>query len=178
MSKNMSDPLLAIATVIVVLGQILMIVIGALAVLAIPATMIFRDVFLSELRSEFPNYALTYPTATVGALLLCVIALVAMFWLFLRKLRQIIDTVGAGDPFVPANAKRLTAMAWLMLGIQLLSLPAAGLALYFAKSLGEKAGTIDASFDLSGVVLVVTLFILARVFRHGAAMREDLEGTV
>ena len=27
-------------------------------------------------------------------------------------------------------------------------------------------------------LLVVILFILARVFRHGAAMREDLEGTV
>ena len=29
-----------------------------------------------------------------------------------------------------------------------------------------------------GILLVLILFILARVFRHGAAMREDLEGTV
>jgi Fe-S cluster assembly ATPase SufC len=32
--------------------------------------------------------------------------------------------------------------------------------------------------DMTGILLVIILFILARVFRHGAAMREDLEGTV
>ena len=31
---------------------------------------------------------------------------------------------------------------------------------------------------VGGLALVVTLFILARVFRHGAAMRDDLIGTV
>ena len=31
---------------------------------------------------------------------------------------------------------------------------------------------------LPGILMVIILFILARVFRHGAAMREDLEGTV
>jgi hypothetical protein len=40
----------------------------------------------------------------------------------------------------------------------------------------------DADFDfgvsLGGLLLALTLFILARVFRQGAAMREDLEGTV
>lgn len=33
-------------------------------------------------------------------------------------------------------------------------------------------------FSLSSLFLSLTLFILARVFRHGAAMRDDLEGTV
>ena len=37
---------------------------------------------------------------------------------------------------------------------------------------------MEASFDFGGLILILTLFILARVFRHGAAMREDLEGTV
>ena len=41
------------------------------------------------------------------------------------------------------------------------------------------AGTIQSNvFSLSGILMVLVLFILARVFRHGAAMREDLEGTV
>ena len=31
---------------------------------------------------------------------------------------------------------------------------------------------------VSVVLMVIVLFILARVFKHGAAMREDLEGTV
>lgn len=34
------------------------------------------------------------------------------------------------------------------------------------------------AFDLGGIILAITLFILARVFRQGAAMRNDLEGTV
>ena len=52
-------------------------------------------------------------------------------------------------------------------------------ALYIAKLFEDHDGvTIDAGLDLSGIVLVVVLFILARVFRHGAAMRADLEGTV
>ena len=38
--------------------------------------------------------------------------------------------------------------------------------------------TADIEFSLTGVLLALVLFILARVFRHGAAMREDLEGTV
>ena len=36
----------------------------------------------------------------------------------------------------------------------------------------------DFGFDGGGILLILILFILARVFRHGAAMREDLEGTV
>ena len=49
----------------------------------------------------------------------------------------------------------------------------------------EKAGAKDfhmsfddGGFDMTALLLTVILFILARVFRHGAAMREDLEGTV
>ena len=38
--------------------------------------------------------------------------------------------------------------------------------------------TIDAGLDIEGILLALILFILARVFRHGARMRDDLEGTV
>jgi hypothetical protein len=34
------------------------------------------------------------------------------------------------------------------------------------------------AFWLGGVILSLTLFVLARVFRKGTDMREDLEGTV
>ena len=102
--------------------------------------------------------------------------------MFFGKLRAIIATVGEGDPFAPANAQRLSRMAWLMLGVQVLTWPAA----LFAAELADWASqyedfTLDLSgdgFDLTGILLVIILFILARVFRHGAAMREDLEGTV
>ncbi len=34
------------------------------------------------------------------------------------------------------------------------------------------------ALDLTEILMVLTLFILARVFRQGAALREDLEGTM
>ena len=37
---------------------------------------------------------------------------------------------------------------------------------------------VDFDFTLTGLLLAIVLFILARIFRHGVEMREDLEGTV
>ena len=90
----------------------------------------------------------------------------------------IVDTVGEGDPFVPANADRLTAMGWMMVATQLLSIAVVPFIIRVQDAFEETNATFDTDIDLGGIVLAITLFILARVFRHGAAMREDLEGTV
>jgi hypothetical protein len=90
----------------------------------------------------------------------------------------IVRSVGEGDPFIPANADRLTAMGWIMLAINIAAIPLAILGTYIASIAGEDAISVDAGVDFGGIVLVLTLFILARVFRHGTAMRADLEGTV
>ena len=37
---------------------------------------------------------------------------------------------------------------------------------------------MDTHMSLTGLAVGLVLFILARVFRQGAAMRADLEGTV
>ena len=37
---------------------------------------------------------------------------------------------------------------------------------------------VDSGFDVNGLLLMLILFILARVFRKGADMRAELEGTV
>ncbi|WP_066527343.1 DUF2975 domain-containing protein [Erythrobacter sp. CCH5-A1] len=119
------------------------------------------------------------PTLSLLAILLLVLA--AMF-MFFGRLRAIINTVAEGEPFVPANAERLSLMAWLMLAVQLLLWPAAWLAEIVAKwanTVEDAHLLVDGdSLDLTGILMVIILFILARVFRHGAAMREDLEGTV
>lgn len=118
----------------------------------------------------------------VGMLGIALAILVAMFFFF-GKLRAIIDTVGQGDPFAPANAERLNLMAWLLLATQLLTWPLVAFALQFAQWADELEGVsleaqLDAGLDLTGILTVLILFILARVFRHGATMRDDLEGTV
>ena len=107
--------------------------------------------------------------------------LTAMF-LFFGKMRALIKTVGDGDPFIPDNAQRLNAMAWLVLGVQVLAVPVAGLRQHLASLVGKAGASgplIDIGRDdLVGVLMVVVLFILARVFRHGTRLREELEGTV
>jgi hypothetical protein len=94
----------------------------------------------------------------------------------LTRMRAIAQTVRAGDPFVAANAYRLQAIAWFLLGQQLLSL-AIGL---IGKSISTPAHPIhlDAGLSPGGWLAVVMTFVLARVFAEGTLMREDLEGTV
>ena len=87
-----------------------------------------------------------------------------------------IDTVRAGDPFVAANASRLQAIAWLLLALQLLSIVIGAI----GKAISAPAHPVhlDAGFSISGWLAVLLTFVLARVFAEGAAMRDDLEGTI
>ncbi|HEX8644490.1 MAG TPA: DUF2975 domain-containing protein [Allosphingosinicella sp.] len=90
------------------------------------------------------------------------------------RLLAIVETVRGGDPFVAANAERMKLIAWALLGTQVLHL-VFGL---FAAQLSRPNAEIDWAFSSSGWIAVLLLFVLARVFEHGAAMRADLEGTV
>jgi hypothetical protein len=120
---------------------------------------------------------------------IALVAMLALVWLtlslsmlFVRQLRGVIDSVGRGDPFEPANADRLTRMAWYALGVQACQFAIEPiLTTYgrYATTIGGSDGITSASdASLTALALAVTLFILARVFRYGAAMRSDLEGTV
>ena len=94
----------------------------------------------------------------------------------LKRLVAMVQSVRAGDPFVAANAYRLQAIAWLLLGQQVLSL-VIGLIGEFV-STPEHPLHLDAGFSPSGWLAIILTFVLARVFAEGARMREDLEGTV
>ncbi|MGV3511421.1 MAG: DUF2975 domain-containing protein [Novosphingobium sp.] len=106
-------------------------------------------------------------------------AMLAAMHRFVEKLRAIVATVEEGDPFTPGNAGRLRAMAWLSVIIQLLSIPIGIVGAMLEKASADAASVnVDADFSTNGLLLALVLFILARVFRTGAQMREDLEGTV
>lgn len=96
--------------------------------------------------------------------------------LVLRRLLAIVETVRWGDAFIAANARRLLAIAWALLGLQLLSLVIAAI----GKAISTPANPIDldAGFSPSGWLAVLLTFVLARIFAEGAQMRDDLEGTV
>jgi len=94
----------------------------------------------------------------------------------LGRLLAIVDTVSAGDPFVAANARRLQAIAWVLLALQLLSLVIGAI----GKAISTPAHPLhlDAGLSPSGWLAVILTFVLARVFAEGTLMRSDLEGTV
>ncbi len=121
------------------------------------------------------------PLSVVAICATMALILAALFHFF-GKLRAVIVSVGEGDPFTPENARRLNAMAWLFLGVKALAVLVGGLRLYLANLMDIDANggnSLDFSlYDLDAIVIVIVLFILARIFRHGAAMREDLKGTV
>ena len=94
----------------------------------------------------------------------------------LKRLLAIVLAVRAGEPFVAANAYRLQAIAWALLGLQLLSLVIGAI----ARTVSTPAHRfhVDDGFSIGGWLAVLLTFVLARVFAEGAIMRQDLEGTV
>ena len=175
MERFKKDPVLPLAEGIIWLMLVLVAIAGAAVLIAAPAVVFFG----SELGDtvDVANVTLTLRIWT-GVLLLGAAGLLYLGWRFFRAMQAIVRSVGYGDPFVHKNADRLTQMAWLFLAITVLSMPLGWLGAYIAQSLGEEAIHAGFSFDLSSLLLILVLFILARVFRRGAEMRDDLEGTV
>lgn len=133
----------------------------------------------AEVAKELPNVPAGQVAGGIFALTLLAGIMLLMLWQFIRRLRQIVETVDS-DPFVRANARRLREMAWISLLAFIPMVIMVGVGSWFGE-LVEKAGHdahIDGGIDMGQIVLVLLLFILARVFEHGADMREELEGTV
>lgn len=96
--------------------------------------------------------------------------------LLLRRLLAIVATVRMGDPFIAVNAYRLQAIAWMLMGLQLLSLVIGGIGK--AISTPEHPIHLDAGFSPAGWLAVFLAFVLARIFAEGTLMREDLRDTI
>lgn len=95
--------------------------------------------------------------------------------LILTRLSALVLDAAKGAAFTETNAKRLQVIGWALLAINIADLGFGWLAVHASAATGEYFGW---SLSLTGWIAVPMLFVLARVFREGAAMREDLEGTV
>ena len=104
------------------------------------------------------------------------LASIPLNYLVLKRLLGMVETVRMGDPFVAANAERLQSIAWVLVALQILSIVIG--AIGKAISTAAHPVDLDAGFSINGWLAVLLTFVLARVFAHGALMREDLEGTV
>jgi len=91
------------------------------------------------------------------------------------SLLRIVATVQAGDPFVDANATLLGRIGWALLVLQCLDLVLGALMRWISALKLDATGW---SPSLGGWIAVVMIFVLARVFRIGARMRDDLATTV
>ena len=181
MSTRPTDPLLLAGRILTYLMQGLMGLAAIALAIALPTLFFLQDKINAELVKEYGTAIGDFPLLSIVGLMLIGLAIVGLIFVFFARLRQIIETVGEGDPFVPENADRLTAMAWMLLIVQALILPAAALGILvatWAAQIEDVEFTVDGGLDLTGIFMVVILFILARVFRKGTEMRDDLEGTV
>jgi len=173
MSRKTDDPLLKtvalVLHVLVWLHAFAMIVVAIMlgAVLTIHRSEIVSDIAAKGLAAD-----------TYWAIVTVRAGVVAILFLGLRftiELKRIVASVGDGDPFIADNATRLSHMAWLTLARYLIAFPVS----VAAAATDELAERFSIEFDATGgVVIVFTLFILARVFRTGTEMREELEGVV
>ena len=170
------DPLLSITSGIAIVGQGLCAIVAGATLIAAPVMVLARATVLAGLTTEAGRPVPGATIVALAAILLLVAAMAVCAFAFLRHLRRIVASVGQGDPFVPANAQRLAAMGWLTLAIEGLSIPVGGIGEWLAATI--KDATSDFGISVGGVLLALILFILARVFREGARMRDDLEGTV
>ena len=115
-----------------------------------------------------------YPLVPLGLRAIVVIGLIgaAIVHTILRRLLAIVDTVRGGDPFILDNARRLDAIAWSVVALEVLRL----IVIAIAAAVWEP-GRLD-GFSFAPWLAVLLLFVLSGVFAHGARMRADLEGTV
>ena len=176
MTTLREDPLLGIARAILTFLMGLTIFVGATIAIVVPVVVLNQDRVLAEFAPSPPAMPGGDVIGAILAIMVLVAGIVALSFLFIRHLRRIVDTVRQGDPFIPENAMRLRSMAWLSIVLQVVALFAGALTMW----LEEATKNLEANFDISigGILLPLVLFILARVFRRGAEMREELEGTV
>ena len=180
MERSRSDPLVTVLRFII--GFIIGAVGFALVMLAagFVAAPFFAGDVGSNLAKEGLEIAPWQAIALIEVLLAAIIALLVTVEFFFVLLWRVLGSISEGDPFVPANSRRITQMAWTALAGNLWAIVLTAYAAWLERFSDHivTQGDINFSFGGGGLVLILVLFVLARVFRHGTELRDDLEGTV
>jgi hypothetical protein len=146
-------------------------VMGVMLVVAFPASFLFEPQFFEFFSKQPPRIDSTWLVPVLRIWIVLALPMVAAVHVLFSRLLDVVETVRAGDPFVPENAVRLMTIAWCALAIQLLHLTFG----VMAAAVNAAGSNVDWEFSLNGWLAVVLLFVLARVFEVGTHMREDLE---
>lgn len=163
---------------------------GAAVRLFMVANLLFGIVFAIAILASFPlaeaitgrltvkyGSVVDAPAVLIAVRLLMASGIVAVAVLHrvFANLLAILQTIRSGDPFTTANASRLETIGWALLAFQLLDLGLGGFTAWFAHL---HVQFVTWSPALGGWLAVLIAFVLAGVFRHGAAMRADLAATI
>ena len=172
----MGDPVLRAARA----GLWVCLVANLLAIAALAIAIIFSIAFAAPLEAHLiakygPGLAAGSVVQAVRWLMLAALPGGAALHVIFSRLLAMVATVRDGDPFTARNAARLQSIGWALLSLQLLDLLLGAFALRFA-ALHVDFVTWSPSFE--GWIATLMVFVLARVFRRGAAMRDDLAMTI
>ena len=142
--------------------------------LAIAALLIWSFFIQGWPQRPLGDFASHHPLLPAGlrAIVLIGVIAAAIVHTVLRRLLAIVDTVRSGDPFNLDNARRLDAIAWSVVALEVLRL----LVTWICAVVWEP-GRLG-GFSFAPWLAVLLLFVLSGVFAQGARMRADLEGTV
>jgi hypothetical protein len=110
-----------------------------------------------------------------GTLLLYACVALAAMTVILVALTRIMKTVSTGDPFAAANVVRLRMIAKAMAAM--IVFQALG-GLLMPAAIGDQIRTQHGSFNFGLFLGMLVVLVLAEVFREGARLREDAEGTI
>ncbi len=105
-----------------------------------------------------------------------IVVLLTLGLIFLRHLQRFVRAVRGGHLFAHGHALRLRRMAWLMLAMELLSIIIGLHSSWMGPAFAWME--VGGGMSITGLIAVLMLFVMARVFEAGAAMRDDLDGLV
>lgn len=169
------DRILRFTVVVLRVLLVLNIVFAATFLLGTLASFPFHDMLAGRIAVKYPAVDAERVVGGIRALLLLGVVAAIPAHIIFSRLIAIIGTVLAGETFASPNARRVRAIGWALLAIQLLDVPL----LLIVPSFDGMGVRVDgSSISIGGWLSVLVAFILARVFAEGAALREDLEGTV
>jgi len=164
------------AGIIVTMLLIGMFVVGVAALIyglstsRLPLDWIARWTGVQMTADEIGRMALTAYTGAIAAL--------ALVQLILRALLRVVASASVGDPFIDANAADLVRVAWLLLGVEVITTLIKP-TIYLLAPAAVRARVHDVvHISVTGLFAVLLIFVLAQIFRRGSAMRAELAGTI
>lgn len=167
------DPLLTAARLALAAAMGITALFAVGSIFAMPAVLIMNESLMASLADRGG------PPETIWAVISAIAlsgVISALGFFFFRDLYRIVASVEGGDPFVRVNARRLQAMGWISVAVHVLGIPLAMTTRWLDQIFGR--GHDGFQFSYFGLLLALVLFVLARVFREGTRLAEEVEGTV